>query len=89
MPRYLRLPGLFLLTRAWLLFSVLTLQVANLWPVDSPHRLSASLGKSIDTFGRWAGDMTMEKVCWQVFMSVCAGLVCSGLANGLDRGYVT
>lgn len=29
--------------------------------------------------------MQMKTVCWQVFVSVCAGLVCSGLANGLDR----
>lgn len=29
--------------------------------------------------------MEMETVCWQVFLSVCAGLVSSGLADGLDQ----
>ncbi|ORY35703.1 hypothetical protein BCR39DRAFT_28811 [Naematelia encephala] len=86
MPKYLRLPGLICLIRAWALFTVLTLQVANLWPVAPPSFLGPTLGKAVGWFGQWAGSMEMEKACWQVFLSVCAGLVCSGLANGLDRG---
>ncbi len=86
MPNYLRLPGIFSLCRAWVLFSILTLQVANLWPINSPRLLSSTTGRFVNRVGEWAGDMEMEKVCWQVFLSVCAGLVCSGLANGLDRG---
>jgi hypothetical protein len=85
-PNYLRLPGLFLLTRAWILFTILTIQVARLWPIDSPFLLNSILGRAINSFGKWAGNMQMETVCWQVFLSVCAGLVCSALANGLDRG---
>ncbi|WVF72869.1 hypothetical protein IAT40_007687 [Kwoniella sp. CBS 6097] len=79
-PQYLRLPGIFVLTRAWLLFTVLLLQVARVWPELNPSA-SGIFGR----IGHWAGDMTMEKVCWQVFMGVCAGLACGGLANGLDR----
>lgn len=83
MPRYLRIPGLLALTRAWVLFSILTLQVANVWPNGlSQDKLH---GRIINEIGRWVGDMQMEKVCWQVFLSVCTGLICSGLANGLDR----
>jgi hypothetical protein len=85
-PRYVRLPGLVALVRAWLCFSVLTLQVANLWPVDSPFLLSTAFGRVVNRFGQWAGGMQMDKVCWQVFLSVCLGLICSGFANGLDRG---
>lgn len=88
MPRYIRLPGLFSLIRAWVLFTILTLQVANLWPVDSTWLHDKSYGRVINRVGHWAGEMQMEKVCWQVFLSVCTGLICSGLANGLDRGYV-
>jgi hypothetical protein len=85
MPRYLRLPGLVCLGRAWALLTILTLQVANLWPVHPPKLLGDRMGHVLLTFGNWAGEMEMEKACWQVFLSVCAGLVCSGLANGLDR----
>lgn len=88
MPKYLRLPGLFCLLRAWVLFSILTLQVAKLWPVESPRLTASMAGRFVLSIGRWAGSMEMEQACWQVFLSVCAGLVCSGLANGLDRGYV-
>ena len=88
MPNYLRIPGIICLFRAWALFTILTLQVADLWPVDPPRLLSNPLGKVVRLFGELAGDMAMDKVCWQVFLSVCAGLVCSGLANGLDRGCV-
>ena len=84
-PRYLRLPGLIFLARAWILFTILTLQVAKCWPVDTPFLLTSYTGQLIGGIGRWAGSMQMEKACWQVFLSVCAGLVCSGLANGLDR----
>jgi hypothetical protein len=86
-PKYLRLPGLFCLVRAWLLFSVVILQVANLWPTDegSPWLHNTLHGRLFNRCGQWAGGMEMGKACWQVFLSVCAGLVCGGLANGLDR----
>ncbi|ORX38441.1 hypothetical protein BD324DRAFT_645064 [Kockovaella imperatae] len=84
-PKYLRIPGIFCLVRAWILFSILLLQVANLWPVDSTVLHSVAVGRLLAKLGQWAGSMSMEKVCWQVFLSVCVGLVCSGFANGLDR----
>jgi len=89
-PKYLRLPGLVCLVRAWLLFSVVILQVANLWPTDdgSPWLHNTIHGRLFNRFGHWAGGMEMGQACWQVFLSVCAGLVCGGLANGLDRGWV-
>ncbi|RSH88835.1 hypothetical protein EHS25_003063 [Saitozyma podzolica] len=87
-PRFLRLPGLICLFRAWLLFTILLLQVSNLWPVDPDSAFfnGNRLGRVVVSFGEWAGGMEMQKACWQVFLSVCCGLVCSGLANGLDRG---
>lgn len=84
-PRYIRIPGVICLVRAWLLFTILTLQVANLWPNEASRIGGSILGRVLVKFGHWAGDMSMSKVCWQVFLSVCIGLVCSALANGLDR----
>ncbi|KAK8854727.1 hypothetical protein IAR55_003466 [Kwoniella newhampshirensis] len=82
-PKYIRLPGLIALTRAWVLFSILLLQVADVWPSElSSHGM---YGRALGRIDDWVGDMEMEQVCWQVFLSVCAGLVCGGLANGLDR----
>jgi hypothetical protein len=83
-PRYLRVPGIICLGRAWLLFSILTLQTAQIWPAPGTletSRWAALLGPA----SRWVGGMPMKSVCWQVFVSVCVGLLCSGLANGLDR----
>lgn len=88
MPIYLRLPGVFFLCRAWLLFSILTLQVANLWPVNSPQLQQNVIGKSIVRIGEWAGDAEMGKVCWQVFLSVWVAMLCGAFANGLERGSV-
>jgi hypothetical protein len=84
MPRYLRIPGLTALVRAWVLFSVILLQVAKLWPMDLSQ--DTIYGRALNRLGRSVGDMQMQQVCWQVFLSVCMGLICSGLANGLDRG---
>ena len=83
--KVLRVPGLICLTRAWILFTILTLQVAKLWPVDSPLLESLPLGSSLLRLGQWAGGMEMEQACWQIFLSVCAGLLCADFANGLDR----
>ena len=87
-PKYVRLPGIIALVRAWVLFSVVILQVADLWPTipRSPWLSTTRYGRVFQRVGGWAGDMEMETACWQVFMSVCAGLICGGLANGLDRG---
>nr|XP_019044755.1 hypothetical protein I302_06668 [Kwoniella bestiolae CBS 10118]OCF23685.1 hypothetical protein I302_06668 [Kwoniella bestiolae CBS 10118] len=81
-PKYIRLPGIFALTRAWVIFTVVLMQVANVWPQVNEHRFFA---RPLNRVGNWVGDMEMEKVCWQVFISVCTGLACGGLANGLDR----
>ncbi|WRT68467.1 uncharacterized protein IL334_005443 [Kwoniella shivajii] len=81
-PRYIRIPGIFALTRAWVIFTVVLLQVANLWPEMNESRI---YGRPIRSIGAWVGEMEMEKVCWQVFISVCTGLACGGMANGLDR----
>lgn len=84
-PRLLRLPGIMCLGRALVLFTVLLLQVANLWPTTYPWILKGPTERLIRGLGDWAGGMQMETVCWQVFLSVCAGLSCSGLADGLDQ----
>lgn len=104
MPVRLRIPGLLGLMHAWLLFTVVTLQTARVWPlqvvdkVDNLHletlvpeqlasvaTIAHALATAIDWVGGWAADKKMGDVCWSVFLSVCAGLVFSALANGLDR----
>jgi hypothetical protein len=83
MPNYIRMPGIVALVRAWLMFTVVLLQVTKIWPSSiEPTSLTA---KALGKLGHWVGDMEMGQVCWQVFISVCCGLVCSGLANGLER----
>ncbi|WWC71506.1 uncharacterized protein I206_105464 [Kwoniella pini CBS 10737] len=81
-PKYIRLPGVFALTRAWIMFTVVLLQVANIWPKIDSNRTFA---RPINRIGNWVGEMEMEKVCWQIFVSVCTGLACGALSNGLDR----
>jgi hypothetical protein len=98
-PHWLRLPGLFGLARAWVLFTVVTLQTAEVWPLDvaaRAHAITASWpaflssavqygAQSVDQVGKWGGDKEMADVCWCVFLCVCGGLVFGALANGLDR----
>lgn len=84
-PRLLRLPGILSLARALSLFTILLLQVANLWPTSLPWIFKGPIERGVEALGAWAGGMQMETVCWQVFLSVCAGLACSGLADGLDQ----
>lgn len=96
-PRWLRVPGLLGLVRAWVLFSVVTLQTGEMWPLDATAYLDKAtqgwylqptahlLGTAIDHLGVWADNKEMGAVCWNTFLSVCAGLVCGALANGLDR----
>ncbi|KAL7422567.1 hypothetical protein Q5752_003215 [Cryptotrichosporon argae] len=85
-PRFFRLPGLAFLVRAWTLLSALTLQVAGLWPADDARLERSLTGRAVARIGHWAGEMEMQSACWTVFVSVCVGLVCGALANGLDRG---
>lgn len=94
--RNLRVPGLLALVYGWVLFSVVTLQAGELWPVDAAKTMAEAnwgylsplahpLGTVIDTLGAWGGDKEMGSVCWTTFLCVCAGLVSGALANGLDR----
>lgn len=98
-PRWIRIPGIIVLLRAWALFGILTMQVAGVWPEDVAARsapLAASLpalvapaleytARVIDRLGAWVDGKEMANVCWGIFLSVCSGLVCGALANGLDR----
>lgn len=96
----IRIPAVMVLARAWALFTVLTMQVADVWPRDVVARSAEWVGslpalvrpaaaygaRAADRLGNWAGDKHMQQVCWTVFLCVCAALVCGALANGLDRG---
>ncbi|ODN84548.1 hypothetical protein L202_00478 [Cryptococcus amylolentus CBS 6039] len=83
-PLYIRVPGVIALLRSWFLFTIVLLQVGGYWPnVEQPGK-TAIWRSAVGGVGRWAGNMEMEVVCWQVFVGVCIGLVCSGIANGLD-----
>jgi hypothetical protein len=83
-PRLIRLPGIIALSRALVLFSVIVLQVANLWPTTFSGPFRGPVERAFRSLGDWAGGMEMEMVCWRVFLSVCAGLASSGLAEGLE-----
>ncbi|KIR43619.1 hypothetical protein I307_05861 [Cryptococcus deuterogattii 99/473] len=83
-PRYIRLPGIVCLLRAWILFTVVLIQVLGLWPELQHDGTTAMWRKAANRLGNWADEMEMNDICWQVFVSVCVGLLCSGIANGLD-----
>ncbi|UOH80272.1 hypothetical protein LQV05_002923 [Cryptococcus neoformans] len=66
-PRYIRLPGIVCLLRAWILFTVLLFQVIGLWPEFQHDGTTAMWRKATSRLGNWAGEMEMNDICWQVF----------------------
>lgn len=69
-----RIPSIYFLSKALLLWTVLLLQAAKLWPSWSP---SASVGD-------WAAHKEMEGICWFTFTSTCLALAVGALTSGLE-----
>ncbi len=72
----LRIPSLYLLFKAVALFTVVLLQVSNLYP-------SADFW-GIKALGEWVEDMETADICWTTFCAVCLSLVIGSLTRGLE-----
>ncbi|KZP08714.1 hypothetical protein FIBSPDRAFT_760914 [Athelia psychrophila] len=70
----LRLPSLYFLSKALVLWTVILIQTSELFPAWT---WTSGLGK-------WAADMEMEGVCWSSFCAVCFALCTSALTRGLE-----
>lgn len=69
-----RIPSIYLLSKALLMWTVLLLQAAKLWP-------SWGLLQSV---GDWAAHKEMEDICWFTFTSTCLALAVGALTSGLE-----
>ena len=69
-----RIPSIYLLSKALLLWTVLLLQAAKLWP---------SWGL-LEPIGDWAAHKDMEDICWFTFTSTCLALAVGALTSGLE-----
>lgn len=70
----LRLPSLYFLSKALILWTVILFQTAELFPSWS----------WMSGLGTWAAEMEMEAVCWFSFCSVCLALCTGALTRGLE-----
>jgi hypothetical protein len=70
-----RLPSLYFICRALLMWSVILLQVADMYP---------SWPRGVKSLGNWVARKEMEEICWSTFCSVCGTLCISALTRGLD-----
>lgn len=70
----LRLPSLYFLCQALVLWAVILMQTAELFP---SRAWATELGK-------WAAKMEMERVCWSTFCAVCGALCTDALTRGLE-----
>ena len=72
----LRIPSLYYLYKCLLLFSIILLQSAKLYPNSSMQW--------VQTLGQWARAKDMADVCWSTFGAVCLALVIAALTRGLE-----
>ncbi|EMD38242.1 hypothetical protein CERSUDRAFT_113400 [Gelatoporia subvermispora B] len=71
-----RIPSIYLLGKALLIWFVVLLQVSNLY--------SASEWRWLQALGDWVARKPMEEICWFTFTSVCVALCVGTLTRGLD-----
>ncbi|KAL6301644.1 hypothetical protein BKA93DRAFT_818919 [Sparassis latifolia] len=71
-----RIPSLYLLGKSLLLWSVLLLQSAELFP---PWNWSW-----LHSLDAWVAQKHMEEICWFTFTSTCVALTVGALTNGLE-----
>jgi hypothetical protein len=72
----LHLPTLYFLCRTLLLWALITLQTADLFPKTD--------NSTIRAFGKWSEELTMEQVNWMTFCAICAGFCVEGFVRSLD-----
>lgn len=72
-----RVPSVYLLVKALLLWTVVLLQISQLYPSDSPHAW-------VNALGRWTQQRSLEDICWFSFLSASFALFIGSLTNGLE-----
>ncbi|OCH92079.1 hypothetical protein OBBRIDRAFT_791595 [Obba rivulosa] len=71
-----RMPSIYLLGKSLLIWFVVLLQVADLYP--------AWQWKWLQAMGDWVARKPMDEICWFTFTSVCVALCVGTLTRGLD-----
>ncbi|TFY57761.1 hypothetical protein EVJ58_g6832 [Rhodofomes roseus] len=69
-----RIPSIYNLSKALLLWTVLLLQAARFWP---SWRL-------LQPVGQWVAQKEMEEICWFTFTSTCLALAIGALTGGME-----
>ncbi|KAJ7644337.1 hypothetical protein FB45DRAFT_897561 [Roridomyces roridus] len=72
------LPTLYFLCKMLLIWTILLLQTAELFP-------SWNSGY-IHDLGQWVQHMEMHEICWRTFASICAAFSMEAFVRGLDGG---
>jgi hypothetical protein len=72
----LRLPTMYYILKALVLWSILLLQASDYFPPSS--------WKPFQLLDEWASRKEMDEICWFTFRAVCAALCVGALTKGLD-----
>ena len=78
-----RIPSIYLLGKALVLWGVILLQVAEWYP-SSSDELAWNTWGWVDRLGEWAIRKSIEDVAWFTYTSVCVALFVSALTAGLE-----
>ncbi|CAL1705782.1 unnamed protein product [Somion occarium] len=71
-----RVPSIYLLGKTLLLWTVVLLQTAHMYPNRDWIWLQ--------TIGEWANQKSMDDICWFTFTSVCTTLFVGALTSGME-----
>ncbi|KAI0700447.1 hypothetical protein BC835DRAFT_1266294 [Cytidiella melzeri] len=77
-----RIPSIYLLVKALLIWTVVLLQVAQLYPSDSSYFWVKLLGDAVQ-------QRSMDDICWFSFLSASIALFIGALTNGLEGLHTT
>ena len=77
-----RIPSIYLLLKALLVWIVVILQVAQLYPSNSSYSWVNSLGNAVK-------HRSMDDIFWFSFLSACTALFIGALTNGLEGLHTT
>ena len=72
----LRLPTMYFIFRALVLWSVLLLQASDWFPPSS--------WKPFRSLDEWAAHKEMDEICWFTFLAICGALCVGALTKGLE-----
>jgi hypothetical protein len=77
-----RIPSIYLLLKALIVWIVILLQVGQLYPSNSSYSWVNSLGETVQR-------RSMDQICWSSFLSACLALFIGALTNGLEGLHTT